>query len=84
VQDEAAVPEVAVIGTGAVLSGAITRLGRYHGMPTPANQARYALLGVLDRQGPWLSASGPEFHRVVRRTLEPWPTLSGYAGRGRS
>jgi 2-dehydropantoate 2-reductase len=30
-----------------LLSGAITRLGRRHGVPTPANQAMYALLGAL-------------------------------------
>ena len=30
-----------------LLSGAITRLGRRHGVPTPANQAMYALVGVL-------------------------------------
>jgi 2-dehydropantoate 2-reductase len=29
-------------------SGAVTRLGRLHGVPTPLNQAMYALLGVLD------------------------------------
>lgn len=30
-----------------LLSGAITRLGRRHGVPAPANQAMYALLGAL-------------------------------------
>jgi 2-dehydropantoate 2-reductase len=30
-----------------LISGAITRLGRRHGVPTPANQALYALLGAL-------------------------------------
>jgi len=30
-----------------LLSGAITRLGRRHGVPTPANQAMYALIGAL-------------------------------------
>ena len=30
-----------------LISGAITRLGRRHGVPTPANQAMYALLGAL-------------------------------------
>ena len=30
-----------------LLSGAITRLGRRHGVPTPANQAMYALVGAL-------------------------------------
>jgi 2-dehydropantoate 2-reductase len=37
-----------------LLSGAITRLGRRHGVPTPANQAMYALVGALapaERQG---------------------------------
>jgi 2-dehydropantoate 2-reductase len=29
------------------ISGAVTRLGRRHGVPTPANQAVYALLGAL-------------------------------------
>jgi|HubBroStandDraft_2_1064218.scaffolds.fasta_scaffold706802_2 hypothetical protein len=32
-------------------SGAITRLGRRHGVPTPANQAMYALLGALAPAG---------------------------------
>jgi 2-dehydropantoate 2-reductase len=30
-----------------LISGAITGLGRRHGVPTPANQAMYALLGAL-------------------------------------
>lgn len=30
-----------------LISGAITRLGRHHGVPTPANQAMYALVGAL-------------------------------------
>jgi 2-dehydropantoate 2-reductase len=30
-----------------LISGAITRLGRRHGVPTPVNQAMYALLGSL-------------------------------------
>jgi 2-dehydropantoate 2-reductase len=30
-----------------LLSGAITRLGRRHGVPTPANQALYALIGAM-------------------------------------
>ena len=30
-----------------LLSGAITRLGRRHGVPTHANQAMYALLRAL-------------------------------------
>jgi 2-dehydropantoate 2-reductase len=30
-----------------LLSGAITRLGRRHGVPTPASQAMYALIGAL-------------------------------------
>lgn len=34
-----------------LLSGAITRLGRRHGVPTPANQAMYALLGALAPAG---------------------------------
>jgi 2-dehydropantoate 2-reductase len=34
-------------GTVVLLSGAITRLGRRHSVPTPANQAMYALLGAL-------------------------------------
>jgi 2-dehydropantoate 2-reductase len=29
-----------------LISGAITCLGRRHGVPTPANQAMYALLGA--------------------------------------
>jgi 2-dehydropantoate 2-reductase len=33
-----------------LLSGAITTLGRQHGVPTPANQALYALLGALAGQ----------------------------------
>jgi 2-dehydropantoate 2-reductase len=33
-----------------LLSGAITRLGRQHGVPTPANQTLYALLGALAPQ----------------------------------
>jgi 2-dehydropantoate 2-reductase len=35
-----------------LLSGAITRLGRRHGVPTPANQAMYALIGALAPVGP--------------------------------
>jgi len=35
-----------------LLSGAITRLGRRHGVPTPANQAMYALIGALAPAGP--------------------------------
>jgi 2-dehydropantoate 2-reductase len=31
------------------ISGAVTRLGRRHGVPTPANQAMYALLGALSQ-----------------------------------
>jgi 2-dehydropantoate 2-reductase len=34
------------LGNG-LLSGAITRLGRRHCVPTPANQAMYALVGAL-------------------------------------
>lgn len=34
-----------------LISGAITRLGRRHGVPTPANQAMYALLGSLAPAG---------------------------------
>jgi 2-dehydropantoate 2-reductase len=34
-----------------LLSGAITRLGRRHGVPTPANQALYALIGALAPPG---------------------------------
>jgi 2-dehydropantoate 2-reductase len=29
------------------VSGAVVRLGRKHGIPAPANQAMYALLGTL-------------------------------------
>jgi 2-dehydropantoate 2-reductase len=29
------------------ISGVVTRLGRRHGVPTPTNQAVYALLGAL-------------------------------------
>jgi 2-dehydropantoate 2-reductase len=34
-----------------LISGASTRLGRRHGVPTPANQALYALLGALRPKG---------------------------------
>jgi 2-dehydropantoate 2-reductase len=41
-----------------LLSGAITRLGRQHGVPTPANQAMYALIGALaGAEGPGCARS---------------------------
>jgi 2-dehydropantoate 2-reductase len=40
-----------VRGENEPLSGAIARLGRRHGAPTPANQGLYALVGALAPAG---------------------------------
>jgi ketopantoate reductase len=46
-------PDVLTAAWRKLLSGAVTRLGRRHGVPTPANRAMYALraLGPPDALG---------------------------------
>lgn len=65
-----------------LISGAITRrAGRHacrHRQPNLLRAARGAASGRVS----WLSAWGSQ--SVLRRTLGPWPMLSGYPSRGHS